>query len=122
MKVSLCGPHSFETSTFPFTLIEEVLSGLASPPLSRMNSYLLHHVGSCELFCAVTFGERLETQRPNATNAKRPKIAKRCLFVMNILPWFVMCAPGLSKDSGLGVDSISTYVTAKAESAQAENN
>src|SRR5258708_8794252 len=76
MKVWLCGPHSFDTSTLPLTVVEVVLSGLVSPPLSRMNSYLLHQVGSCELFSACTPAGRLEIQRLNDTNAKRPTIAK----------------------------------------------
>ena len=58
MKVSLCGPHSLETSTLLPTLDEVVLNGLASPPLSRMNSYLLHQVGSCEVFWAATLARR----------------------------------------------------------------
>src|SRR5437016_9927025 len=86
MKVSLCGPHSFETSTLPLTLVEEVLSGLASPPLSRMNSYLLHQVGSCELLCAVTFAGRLEIQTLNPAKPRIDRIAKRCLLVMKFPP------------------------------------
>src|SRR5258707_15394176 len=70
IKVSLCGPHSFDTSTLPLTVVEVVLSGLASPPLSRMNSYLLHQVGSCELFCAFAFEGWLEMPRLNATRPR----------------------------------------------------
>src|SRR5215510_14297163 len=83
MNVSLCGPHSFDTSTLPLTLIEDVLNGAASPPLSRMNSYLLHQVGSCELLAADTFAGLWEMPRPNATNTRRPRIAKTCLLIMN---------------------------------------
>src|SRR5260370_19418396 len=86
MKVSLCGPHSFETSTLPLTVVEEVLNGLASPPLSRMNSYLLHQVGSCELVCAFTFGVSLEIPRLNATNPKTTRIDSCTLFVIQVSP------------------------------------
>src|SRR5437588_7146721 len=85
MKVSLCGPHSFETSTLPPAVVEEVLSGAASPPLSRMNSYFVHHVGSCELFWAVTFAPWFAIQRLNPTNPNSPRIARRCLRVMKFL-------------------------------------
>src|SRR5882672_5561605 len=84
MKVSLCGPHSFDTSTLPLTVVEFVLNGLASPPLSRMNSYLLHQVGSCELFCALTLGAGVEIPRLNATNPKATKIDRCTLFFIKL--------------------------------------
>jgi hypothetical protein len=37
MYVSLCGPHSFETSTFVPTVAEEVEPALGMGPLFRMN-------------------------------------------------------------------------------------
>src|SRR6266436_3959661 len=79
IKVSLWGPHSFETSTLPETTADVVLSGLASPPLSRMNSYLLHQVGSCELFCAVTFPGFVDTQRLNSSKPDTARIDNRLL-------------------------------------------
>src|SRR6266404_3999257 len=84
IKVSLWGPHSFETSTLPETTADVVLSGLASPPLSRMNSYLLHQVGSCELFCAFTLGAGVEIPRLNATNTKATKIDRCTLFFIKL--------------------------------------
>src|SRR2546423_12312538 len=107
MKVSLCGPHSFETSTLLPAAVDVVLSGAASPPLSRMNSYLLHHVGSCELFCADTFAGRYEIQMLSASNANNPRIAKLCFFVMMVLPGRFDQLLVL-KGVNLGVDSIST--------------
>src|SRR5205814_4607901 len=93
MKVSLCGPHSFDTSTLPFAVVELVVSGLASPPLSRMNSYLLHQVGSFELFCAIALGGRCQTRRLSPTKVKTEMIAKRLfvidgpsLLTVNVLP------------------------------------
>src|SRR5712672_819252 len=82
MKVSLWGPHSFETSTLPDTTVDVVLSGLASPPLSRMNSYLLHQVGSCELFCAVTLPGLVEIQRLSNTRASTVRIDSRVFLFM----------------------------------------
>src|SRR5215471_9944414 len=93
MKVSLCGPHSFDKSTLPLTFSDEVASGAASPPLSRMNSYLLHQVGSFELACADTFAGRVEMLRLKANSAKRPGITRRILLFMNISPP-VRCAVG----------------------------
>src|SRR5262245_10800001 len=81
MKVSLCGPHSFDTSTLPLTMAEVVLSGAASPPLSRMNWYLLHQVGSCALVCPLTLAGRLERQRLNARTDRMPRTVKRYLFM-----------------------------------------
>src|SRR5215471_16685755 len=86
MKVSLCGPHSFDTSTLLPTAKDEVVSGEASPPLSRMNSYLLHQVGSFELLCADTFDGRVEMLRLNANNAKRPRITRRILSFITTSP------------------------------------
>src|SRR5437588_503119 len=85
MKVSLCGPHSFETSTLPLAVVEVVLDALASPPLSRMNSYLLHQVESWELFWADTFAGSGDKQKLKAINPKSPSIAKRRFFVMSTL-------------------------------------
>src|SRR5690242_14461695 len=85
MKVSLCGPHSLDTSTFPLTAIELVVNGAASPPLSRMNSYLLHQVGSCELFCASTFTREFFVNRLSPSKAKTDANTSR-FFAMNFLP------------------------------------
>src|SRR5256714_11893679 len=85
MNVSLWGPHSFETSTFPLAVVELVLGGLASPPLSRMNSYLLHHVGSCELFCAVTVVWRFAKNKLAPINARIPAMIM-CFFFMRFPP------------------------------------
>src|SRR5437762_3210867 len=88
MNVSLCGPHSFETSTLPLTVVERVLSVLASPPLSRMNSYLLHQVGSCELFWALTLSGRFDIPRLSVINPKTTSIDRRNLFLIN----FSLCS------------------------------
>src|SRR5262244_567473 len=85
MNVSLCGPHSFDTSTFPLTAVELVVNGAASPPLSRMNSYLLHHVGSFGLFCAVTRTREFCVNRLSPSKAKTEANRSR-FFAMNFLP------------------------------------
>src|SRR5712664_1424908 len=54
MNVSLCGPHSFETSTLLPKLTEFVNAGAESAPLFRMNWYLSHQVGSCVVLPAET--------------------------------------------------------------------
>src|SRR5579864_1025069 len=43
--VSLCGPHSLETSTLAPTLREEVAPGLLSAPLLSRCWYLFHQLG-----------------------------------------------------------------------------
>src|SRR5436190_22555201 len=88
MKVSLCGPHSFDTSTLPFEVVELVVSGLASPPLSRMNSYLLHQVGSCELLWALTLSGRFDITRLSVITANTTSIDRRNLFLIN----FPLCS------------------------------
>src|SRR5207249_9879225 len=53
MYVSLCGPHSFETSTLLPTVTEGVLPLAGSEPLAFRYWYLSHQVGSLVLFvCA----------------------------------------------------------------------
>src|SRR5260370_29222009 len=89
IKVSLCGPHWLDTSALRLTVVEVVLSGLASPPLSRMNSYLLHQVGSFELFCACTFRGGLEMPRLNATNPMTTRIGRYTLFFIEVLPCWI---------------------------------
>src|SRR5919201_149334 len=54
MNVSLCGPHSLETSTFVGVDALGTVIACASAPLLAMKRYLSHHVGSCELFAAST--------------------------------------------------------------------
>src|ERR1043165_2390992 len=81
MKVSLCGPHSLDTSTLPFAVVDELDNGLASPPLSRMNSYLLHHVGLFGSFCALTV-RRLYMKRLAIIKPNTPAI-NRCFFAMS---------------------------------------
>src|SRR6267143_5574058 len=76
IKVSLCGPHSFETSTLVPKVTEVVVPALPSAPLFKMNWYLSHQVGSCELFwadavrglCDVATKKRVEatTKRSNS--------------------------------------------------------
>src|SRR2546426_8070990 len=53
MYVSLCGPHSLETSTLLPTVTDAVLPLAGSEPLFFRYWYLSHQVGSLELFvCA----------------------------------------------------------------------
>src|ERR671934_656264 len=52
MNVSLCGPHSLETSTFVPLLGAAGLVCRTSAPLLAMKRYLSHQVGSCEVFAA----------------------------------------------------------------------
>src|SRR5690349_9582826 len=80
MKVSLCGPHSFDTSTLLPTETELVGPDPGSEPLSRRNSYLLHQVGSWELFWAATFTGRFEMPRLRLIKAKTTSIDRRSLF------------------------------------------
>ena len=49
MKVSLCGPHSFDISTLLPTLSDEVAPPPPLGPLLAIYRYLFHHVGLCEL-------------------------------------------------------------------------
>src|SRR5215831_10603795 len=100
MKVSLCGPHSFETSTLLPTVKDDVVSGEASPPLSRMNSYLLHQVGSFELLCADTLDGRVEMLRLNANSVKRPKTTRRILLFITIFSPWQMCWSDRSQNFG----------------------
>ena len=78
MKVSLWGPHSFETSTFDPKVVEVVEPGAASGPKFFMNSYLLHQVGSCEVFAAeaVGGGAEMETKSDTTANAKSSESLK----------------------------------------------
>src|SRR5947208_7982988 len=62
MNVSLCGPHSFETSTFAPTASEEIPPGLGSEPFFSRNWYLSHHVGSLRIESA-----RASWRTPTAT-------------------------------------------------------
>src|SRR5258708_6070879 len=52
MNVSLCGPHSFETSTLEPTVSEAVLAGAASAACWDRYWYFAHQTGEGELFCA----------------------------------------------------------------------
>src|SRR5205085_7319119 len=52
MKVSLCGPHSFETSTLPLKFREALGPPPLVGPLFAMYSYLSHQVGLCVLLSA----------------------------------------------------------------------
>src|SRR5215472_14391941 len=67
IKVSLCGPHSLETSTFAPTLSDDPgPAGLSAGWFSRY-WYLFHQVGLCELlFCAVA-GARIRKSRKEET-------------------------------------------------------
>src|SRR5579885_1497232 len=49
MKVSLCGPHSFEMSTLPPKFSEFVETPPSPGPFFARYVYLSHHVGSCAL-------------------------------------------------------------------------
>src|SRR5690242_7278081 len=111
MKVSLCGPHSLDTSTFPLTAIELVVNGAASPPLSRMNSYLLHQVGSCELFCASTFTREFFVNRLSPSKAKTDANTSR-FFAMNFLPLIEISVRHSLRCSGCA-DSTATVETTK---------
>src|SRR5438132_2448424 len=57
MNVSLCGPHSFETSTFAPTASEEIPPGLGSEPFFSRNWYLSHQVGSFRIESARAAGK-----------------------------------------------------------------
>src|ERR1041384_5828623 len=114
MKVSLCGPHSLDTSTFPPTAIELVVNGAASPPLSRMNSYLLHQVGSCELFCASTFTREFFVNRLSPSKAKTDANTSR-FFAMNFLPLIEISVRHSLRCSGCA-DSIATVETTEGDS------
>src|SRR5438270_9583415 len=52
MNVSLCGPHSFETSTFPWKFREALGPPPMVGPLCAMYWYLSHQVGLCVLLSA----------------------------------------------------------------------
>src|SRR5437868_2416293 len=62
MKVSLCGPHSLETSTLAPTAVELLAPELGSEPLFRMNWYLSHQVGLWLVFWASVLTAK-ETKR-----------------------------------------------------------
>src|SRR5256885_12956100 len=52
MNVSLCGPHSFETSTFPWKFREALGPPPMVGPLFATYWYLSHQVGLCVLLSA----------------------------------------------------------------------
>src|ERR1700756_497446 len=53
MKVSLCGPHSLETSTLLPTVREDVTLPPCEAPFAARYWYVAHQVGLCvDLFCA----------------------------------------------------------------------
>src|ERR1051325_2313607 len=71
MNVSLCGPHSFDTSTLVPTLSEVVAPPVASAPLLAMYWYLSPQVGLWVLLCCVIpCAEKLKTAIRD-TNDKR---------------------------------------------------
>lgn len=77
MKVSLCGPHSLDTSTLLPKLTEVVVLRLPSEPLFRMNSYLSHQVGSWEAFWAAAGRKPGDAVSARRINASRRKIDNR---------------------------------------------
>src|SRR6478609_4718488 len=85
MNVSLCGPHSLETSTLVPTLTEAVVPRLPSEPLFKMNWYLSHQVGSWEAFWA--FARRAPGEAVSARIIKdiRKRIDNRKLVFMSRL-------------------------------------
>src|SRR5438309_7439198 len=86
IKVSLWGPHSLETSTLLPTLVAVVVAGALSEPLSLMNSYLLHQVGSWAVFSAETFGGGDETETANNSKANTRRSASlEVSFIKNLL-------------------------------------
>src|SRR5215468_1831910 len=62
MNVSLCEPHSFDTSTLVPKLREVVAPPAANAPLLAMYWYLSHQVGLWVLLCCVIpCAEKLKT-------------------------------------------------------------
>src|SRR5689334_20534421 len=92
MNVSLCGPHSLETSTFVPPFGAAGLVCRTSAPLLAMKRYLSHQVGSCEVFAASAglpaasasaneaIAVRMENLRVGEVHSytSQPRATKRC--------------------------------------------
>src|SRR5262245_44276848 len=77
MKVSLCGPHSFETSTFPTTLADMVAPAGESEPFLERYWNLSHHVGALRLF---ELWAPAVAQKPSRIVAT--SVTSRCVWLM----------------------------------------
>src|SRR6266545_7874342 len=79
MNVSLCGPHSLETSTLAPAAMEVVTPGAGSAPDLAINWYLSHQVGLSDLLvCADS-----ETVTPRIRNANKSLFVMQPPFVGN---------------------------------------
>src|SRR5438132_4260778 len=78
MKVSLCGPHSLETSTFVPVDALTVAAENASGPFCEMYVNLSHQVGSCWVLPA-SAGEA------SASAARSVRVCMECLQEANEL-------------------------------------
>src|SRR5712692_6607207 len=73
MNVSLCGPHSFETSTFVPTASEEIPPGLGPEPFLSRNWYLSHQVGFLRIESAAA------NRTPRAQTARKTRAIRRVM-------------------------------------------
>ncbi|OLB60585.1 MAG: hypothetical protein AUI11_13315 [Acidobacteria bacterium 13_2_20CM_2_66_4] len=59
MNVSLCGPHSLDTSTFVSAIRDVTVDRRLSGPLFARKRNLSHQVGSCDELCASAVSARV---------------------------------------------------------------